>query len=170
MVLEKTLESPLDCKEINLVNPNGNQSWIFLGRTDAEAEAQLFWPPNGKNWLIRKDPDAGKDWRWEEKEMTEDEMVGWHHQLDGRKRANSGSWWWTGRPGILQSIRSQRVRHDWVTELNWTELMRWELPLCHLSEQFTTNTRQFYFSKSRIGKHLGKLKSETSSDPGLKFT
>ena len=81
VVLEKTLESPLDCKEIKLVNPKGNQSWIFIGRTGAEAP--ILWPPDAKNWLIGKDPDAGQDWRQEEKGMTEDEMVGWYHQLDG---------------------------------------------------------------------------------------
>ena len=84
VVLEKTLESPLDCKEIKPVNPKGNQSWKFIGRTDAEAEAPKLWPPDAKNWLIWKDPDAWKDWRQEEKGMrTEDEMVGWHHRLDG---------------------------------------------------------------------------------------
>ena len=85
VVLEKTLEGPLDCKEIKPVHPKGNQSWIFIGRTDAEAETPIFWPPDGKNWFIWKDPDAGKDWRWEEKGTTEDEMVGWHHQHDGRE-------------------------------------------------------------------------------------
>ena len=83
VVLEKTLESHLDYKEIQSVHPKGNQSWIFIGRTDAEAEAPIRWPPDGKNWLIGKDPDAGKDWRQEEKGMTEDEMVGWHHRLNG---------------------------------------------------------------------------------------
>ena len=81
MMLKKTLESPLDCKEIQPVNPKGNQPWIFIGRTDAEAETPVLWPPDAKKWLICKDPDAGKDWRWEEKRMTEDEMVGWHHLL-----------------------------------------------------------------------------------------
>ena len=81
VVLEKTLESPLDCKEIQPVHPKGNQSWIFIGRTDAEAEAPILWPPDAKNWLIWKDLDAGKDWRQEEKGTPEDEMVGWHHQL-----------------------------------------------------------------------------------------
>ena len=85
LVLEKTFESPLDCKEIQPVQPKGNQSWIFIRRTDTEAEAPILWPPDAKNWLIEKDPDAGKDWRWEEKEKTEDEMVGWHHQLDGHE-------------------------------------------------------------------------------------
>ena len=83
MALEKTLESPLDCKNIKPVHPKGNQSWIFIGRTVAEAEAPILWPPELKNWLIGKDPDAGKDWRQEEKGTTEDEMVGWHHRLDG---------------------------------------------------------------------------------------
>ena len=82
-MLEKTLESPLDCKEIQPVNPKGNQSWIFTGRTDAEAP--ILWPPDVKNWLIWKDPDAGKDWKWEEKGTTENEMVGWHHQLKGHE-------------------------------------------------------------------------------------
>ena len=84
-LLEKTFESPLNCKEIKPVNPKGNQSWLFTGRTDAEAETPILWPPDAKNWLIGKDPDAGKDWRQEEKGMTEDEMVGRHHQLDGQE-------------------------------------------------------------------------------------
>ena len=85
MVLEKTLQSPLDCKEIQPVHPKGSQSWIFIGRTDAEAETPILWPPDAKNWLIWKDPDAGKEWRQEEKGMTGDEMVGWHHRLYGRE-------------------------------------------------------------------------------------
>jgi len=122
VVLEKTLESSLDCKEIQLVNPKGNQSWIFIGRTDAEAETPKFWPPDVKNGLIGKDPDAGKDWRQEEKGMTEDEMVGWHHRLNGHEFGQA--------PGVgdgqegwcVQSMGSQRVGHNWVTELNWNEL------------------------------------------------
>ena len=82
MVLEKILESPLDCKEIHPVHPKGNQSWVFTGRTDAEAETPILWPPDVKNWLIEKETDTGKDWRQEEKGIIEDEMVGWHHQLD----------------------------------------------------------------------------------------
>ena len=84
-VLKKTLESPLDYKEIQPVYPKGNQSWIFIGRNDTEAETPILRPPDAKNCLIWKDPDAGKDWRWEEKGMTEDEMVEWHHQLDGHE-------------------------------------------------------------------------------------
>ena len=85
VVLEKTVESPLDCKEIQPVNSKGNQSWIFIGRTEAEAEAPILWPPDMKDWLIGKAPDAGKDWRQEEKGTTEDEMVGWHHWLNGHE-------------------------------------------------------------------------------------
>ena len=84
VVLEKTLESPLDSKEIKPVNPNGDHSWIFIGRTDAEAETPKFWPPDAKNWLIGKAPNAGQDWRQEEKRMTKNEMVWWHHRLDGQ--------------------------------------------------------------------------------------
>ena len=85
VVVEKALESPLDSKEIQPVHPKGNQSWIFIGKTDAEAETPILWPPDGKIWLIWKDPYAGNDWRWEDKGMTEDEMVGWHHRLDGHE-------------------------------------------------------------------------------------
>ena len=85
LVLETTLESPMDCKEIKPDNPKGNQPWIFIGRTDAEVEAPTLWPPDTKNWLTRKDPDAGKDWGQEEKGTTEDEMVGWHHWLNGHE-------------------------------------------------------------------------------------
>ena len=85
VLLEKILESPLDCKEIQPVHPKGDQSWVFIGRTDAEAETPILWPPVAKSWLIGKDPDAGKNWGQEEKGMTEDEMVGWHHWLNGHE-------------------------------------------------------------------------------------
>ena len=126
VVLEKTPESPLDCKEIKPVHPKGNQSWIFTWRTDAEAEIPILWSPDAKNWLIGKDPDAGKVWGWEENGTTEDEMVGWHHRLNGMSLSKLWEMWWTGKPGMLQSMGSQRVRHDWVSELNWTEY-RWTL-------------------------------------------
>ena len=113
VVLEKTLESPLDSWEIKPVLPKGHQPWLFIGRTDAEAEALILWPPDVKNWLIWKDPDAGKDWRWKENRMTEDEMVRWHHRV----WVDCRSWWWTGRPGILQSMGLQRVGYDWTIEL-----------------------------------------------------
>ena len=99
VMLGKTLESPLDCKEIQLCKPKGNQSWIFIGGTDTEAESLILWPPDAKSRLIRKDPDAGNDWRQEEKGMTEDEMVVWHHQLSGNKfEQTSGD---SGRQGSL---------------------------------------------------------------------
>ena len=121
VVLENTLESPLDCKEIQPVHPKGDQSWVFIGRTDAEAETPIPWPPHAKNWLIWKDPDAGKDWRQEEKGT-----IGWDGWMASPTQwtwvwVNSRSWWWTGRPGVLQFMGSQRVGHDWATELNWTE-------------------------------------------------
>ena len=120
VVLEKTLESPLDCKEIQSVHPKGNQSWIFIGRTDAEAEIPIFWPPDAKNWLIGKDPDAVKDWRQEGKGMTG--WDGWMATPTGWTWVwlSSWSWWWTGKPGVLQSMGWQTVEHDreW-RELNW---------------------------------------------------
>ena len=98
---------------IQPVHPKGNQSWIFIGRTDAEAETLILWPPDAKNWLIWKEPDAGKDWRWEEKGATR----GWDGWVASSTQwtwvwVNSRSWWWTGRPGMLQSMGSQRIRHD----------------------------------------------------------
>ena len=115
VVLEKTLESPLDCKEIQPVHSKGHQPWVFFGRNDAKD-----WPPHAKSWLIGKDSDAGRDWGQEEKGTTEDEMAGWHHWLDGHEfEWTPGDWWWTGRPGVLQFMRSPRVGHDWATELNW---------------------------------------------------
>ena len=113
VVLEKTLESPLDCKEIQPVHPKGDQSWVFIGRTDVEAETLILWPPDVKSWLIWKDLDAGKDWGQEEKRTTEDEMVGWHHRLDGHEFEQApGVGDKTGKPGVLQSMGSQRVRHN----------------------------------------------------------
>ena len=112
----RLLRVPLDCKEIQPIHPQGNQSWIFIGRAEAEAETEtpIFWPPDAKNQLIGKDPDAGRDWRWEEKGTTDVWMASptqWTWVW-----VNSGSWW-TGEPGMLQSMGSQRVRHEWVTEL-----------------------------------------------------
>ena len=119
VVLEKTLESPLDCREIQPVHPKGNQSWIFIGRTDAEVEAPTLWPSDVKNWLLRKDPDAGRDWMWEEKGITENEMCGCYHQLNGlefEQALGVGD-----GQGSLASLGSQRVRHT-TERLNWTEL------------------------------------------------
>ena len=102
------------CQEIRSVNPKGNQSWIFIRMTDAEPETPILWPPD-ENWLFGKDPNSGKDWSQKEKEMTEDEMVGWTWVW-----VSSISWWWTGKPGVLQSMGSQRV--DMTEGLNWTKL------------------------------------------------
>ena len=122
VVLEKTLAIPLGCKEIKPVNLKGNQSWIFIGRTDAEAEASILWPPDVKNWLLGKDPDAGTDWGQEEKGMSEDEMVGWYHRLYGHE-SEQGPRVGDGQGSMASySPWSHRVRHDWATELNWTEL------------------------------------------------
>ena len=105
VVLEKTFESPLDCKEIQPVNPKGNQVWIFTGMTDAEAEDPILWPSDAKNWLIGKDPDASQNWRQKEKGMTEDEIVGWHHWLDGHEFEQAPG---VGEgQGLLQSMRPQ---------------------------------------------------------------
>ena len=121
MVLNHGLGEDLrvPCKEIQAVNPKGNQSWILIGRIDAEAETPILWPPGAKNWLTGKDPDAGKDWR-QEKRMTGHD--GWMSSLTQWTWVwvSSGSWWWTGKPGMLQSMVLQRVRHNWVTELKWT--------------------------------------------------
>ena len=120
VVLEKTLESPLDCKEIHPVHPKGDQSWVFIGRTDVEAETPILWPPDAKSWLIWKDPDAGKDWRQEEKGTTEDEMAGWHHRLNGHEFA------WTpgagdGQGGLACCDSWVRKESDMAERLNWIE-------------------------------------------------
>ena len=121
MVLEKTLESPLDCKEIQPVHPKGDQSWVFIGRTDFEAEIPILWPRDANSWLIWKDPDAGKDWEQEEKGTTEDEMVGWHHRLNGH------GFGWTpavgdGQGGLVCCGSWGRKESDTTEWLNWTEL------------------------------------------------
>ena len=120
VVLEKTLESPLDCKEIQPVHSKGDQSWCSLEGLMLKLKLPILWPPDAKNWLTGKDSDAGRDWRRKEKGTT-----GWDGWMASLPRwtwvwVSSRSWWWTGRTGILQSMESQRVGHDWVTELNWT--------------------------------------------------
>ena len=119
-VLEKTLESPLDCKEIQPVHSKGDQSWVFIGRTDAKAETPILWPPDAKSWLIRKDPDSGRDWGQEEKGTTEDEMAGWHHWLDG-----CDSEWipgdGDGQGGLACCGSWGRKEPDTTEQLNWTQ-------------------------------------------------
>ena len=120
-VLEKTLESPLDYKEIQLVHPKGDQSWVFIGRTGVEAETAILWPPDVKSWLIWKDHDVGKDWRQEEKETTEDEMVRWHHQLNGYEFG------WT--PGVGDGQGGLACYSSWgCKESNTTERLNWTEP------------------------------------------
>ena len=121
MVLEKTLESPLDCKEIQPVHSEGDQPWVFFGRIDAEAETPELWPPDAKGWLIGKDSDAGRDWGQEEKGMTEDEMAGWYHQFNGHEFG------WTpgvgdGQGGLACCYSSGLKESDTIEWLNWTEL------------------------------------------------
>ena len=148
VVLEKTLESPFDCKEIQPVHPKGNQPWIVIARTDAEAETPILWPPDAKNWLIWKDPDAGKDWRREERGMTEDEMVGWRHRLDGHgfelnvgdSRGQGGlvccshgvaksrtqlSDWTTTQKGLMR--KRKKLMKAGVTQESFLEMARYEL-------------------------------------------
>ena len=131
VVLEKTLESPLDCKEIQSVHPKGNQSWVFIGRTDVEAETPIFWPPDVKRWLIWKDPDVGKDWGQEQKGMTEDEMVWWHHQLNGHEFEQT-----LGdklREACHAAVHGVTKSQTWLS--NWTEL-NWHERKCHWTAEF----------------------------------
>ena len=137
VMLEKTLESPLDCKEIKPVHPKENQSWIFIGRTDAEAETLILWPPHEKSWLTGKDPNARKDWRLEEKGMTEDEIIGWHHQLNGhefeqlQELVMDREVWRSAVHGLANSL-------TWLS--NWTE---------HLSK---TENRYMIWAKRANGR------------------
>ena len=134
-VVEKTVESPLDCKEIQPVHSKG-ESWVFFGRTDAEAETPILWPPHAKNWLIGKDSDAGRDWGQEEKGTTEDEMAGWHHGLDGREFE------WT--PGVGDGQGGPVCCNSWDLK-SWTQLSDWT----ELNLQLT-NTHSLYRRQSKI--------------------
>ena len=143
VVLEKTLESPWDCKEIQPVHPKGDQSQIFIGRTDTKTETPILWPPDAKNWLIEKEP-----WCWERlRTGGEGDNRGWDGWIASPTQwtwdwVNSGSWWWTGRPGVLWFMGSQRAGHNWATELNWTELntikMMVNIKYAELSSFYTT--------------------------------
>ena len=143
-VLEKTLESPLDSKEFKPVNPKGNKTWILIGRTDAEAVAPILWPPDAKNWLIRKDPDARKDWRLEEKGTTEDETVGWQHQLNGhefeqapgdgegqRSLACHSPWGWKELDTTQWLNNNKGKDAQWLERKSETILFRFEFQLCY---------------------------------------
>ena len=129
VVLEKTLESPLDCKEIQPVHPKGAKSWVFIGKTDFEAQIPILWPPDSKSWLIWKDPDAGKDWGQKKEGKTEDEMVGWHHWLSGH------GFGWTpgvgdGQAGLVCCGSWGRKESDMTERLNWTEYFTIHSPEC----------------------------------------
>ena len=153
VVLEKTLESPLDCKEIQPVHPKGDQSWMFFGRTDAEAETPILWPPNAKSWLTAKNSDAGRDWGQEEKGTTEDEMAGWHHRLDGHEFG------WTpgvgdGQGGLVCCDSWDRKELDTTEQLNWTELnwttLReqmnlWILKICCSLTRLEALVKEYFF-------------------------
>ena len=124
VVLEKTLESPLDCREIQPVHPKWNQSWIFIGRTGTEAKSPILWPPDVKNWLTRKDSDSGKDWRWEERGW---QRMRWLDRITdsmdmslSKLGVGPGSWWWTGKPDVLQFMGHKEL--DTTERLNWNEL------------------------------------------------
>ena len=135
VLLEKTLDSLLDCKEIKSVNPKGNQSWIFIGRTDAEAETLILRPPDAKSWLIRKGPDSGEDWRQEEKGMIEDEMVGWHHRLDGHEFEQA--------PGVDEGQGNLECCSPWgCKESDRTEWLK--LETCTKQDQI------FFFARVRL--------------------
>ena len=140
-MLEKTLESPLDWKEIKAVHPKGNQSWIFIGRTDAEGEAPIFWPPDVKSWLTGKDPDAGKDWRQEGKGTAEDEMVGWHHRLNGHE--------------FEPTLGDSEGHGVWHAVVHWVAKSR-----TRLNDWTTTNTQEKTFLTLREKKLL-KLENST---------
>ena len=152
MVLENTLESPLRFREIKPINPKVNQPWIFTGRTDAKTEAPLLWPPDAKNWLIGKDPDARTDWGQEEKGTTEDERDGWMVSPTQWSWiwANSGRWWWTGKSGVLQSMGSQRVGQKLETEQQQT-CNQWLLGKAshwRLSSHFSRNPMASWSSRA----------------------
>ena len=144
-MLEETHESPLHCKEIKPVNPKGNQSWIFFGRTDAEAEAPVLWPDDGKNLLIGKDPDAGKDWRQEEKGMTEDEMVGWHHRLNGHEFEQAPEVG-DGQESLVCSSSWGCKESDTTKRLDWTDWFSSEAYLQGCCECWQSSSPTSYIS------------------------
>ena len=156
VILEKTLESPLDCKDMQPVHPQGDQCWVFIGRTDVEAEAPILWPPDVKSWLIWKDPDAGKDWGQEEKGMTEDEIVGWHHWLDGH------GFGWTpgvsdGQGGLVCCGLWGCKESDMTERLNWTDLMLAKYFYVSMIANFTFPCLFNYRSHDQIGLFVSEV-------------
>ena len=172
-VVLETLESPLDCK-IKPAHPKGNQSWIFIGWSGAEAEAPILCPHDVKSWLTGKDPEAGKDWEQEEKGGDRG-WDGWMASLTqwARVWVNSGSWWWTGRPGVLYFMESQRIRHDWATELNcsvcvWESERQRKLAFSVMSWGITV--KGWYWEGAMVYPTLGILKGVSSSFTVVSFT
>ena len=163
VVLEKTLESPLDDKEILPVHPKGNQSWVLIGRTDAEAETPILWPHDAKNWLIGKNPDSGKDWRQEEKGTTEDEMVGWHHRLDGHEFEQApvvGD----GQGSLACCSPWGGKESDTTERLNWTELnhhlsLQWVFICCWLKVWSITRINKLWQTDTKWANAIGKTVS-----------
>ena len=160
VVLEKTLESPLDCKEIQPVHSEGDQPWVFFGRTDAKAETPVLWPPHAKSWLIGKDSDAGRDWGKEEKGTTENEMAGWHHWLDGRESE------WTpgvgdGQGGLVCCDSWNRKQSDTTEQLNWTD--GWFM--LRLDRKQQNSLKQLSFNKNtlKIKKNCSIKKSQMNA-------
>ena len=144
----RRLESPLDWKEIKPVNPKGNQSWIFIGRTDAEGETPILWPPDWKKWLSGKDPDAGKDWRWEEKGTTENKMVGWHHQLDGHKFEHTPGFG-AGQGSLACCSPWGHKESDMTKWLNLIKLKQYtHIPICRIHTHTHTHTHTHFPSIS----------------------
>ena len=159
VVLEKTLESPLDCKEVQPVRPKGDQFWVFIGRTDAKVETPILWPPDVKSWLIGKDPDDGRDWRQEEKGMTEDEMAGCHHWLNGRESE------WT--PGVgdgqggLACCNSWGCKESDTTEwLNWTELNLHIVPIRYILFPQILQMRKMRHTEPEIEEYFWGLRKD----------
>ena len=158
MLLENTLEGPLNCEEIQPVHPKGNQSWVFIGRTDAEAKTPILWPPDVKNWLIGKDPDAGKDWRQEEKGTTEDEIVGWHHWPDGHEFEQvpgdgEGQWslvccspWVHKQPDMIEGLNNSNKRKSKIkVHQSVMSVLFFMLCLCVFLLIFCPEGNWFYF-------------------------
>ena len=177
-MLEKTLESLLDCKEIQPINPKGNQSWMFIGRTDAEAEAPILWPPDVKNWLIGKDPDAGKDWKQEEKGMTENKMVGWHHRLDGHEFGQAPGVG-DGQGGLVCFSLRGCKESDTTEQLNWPELKGlcrqimsasvhwWSLRKGQLAWKISANRRKQTQTKINSGEDVERREPSHTVDGNL---
>ena len=163
MVLEKTLESPLNCKEIQPVHPKWDQSWMFIGRTDAEAETPILWPPDAKNWLTGKDPDVGKDWSQREKGTTEVEMAGWHHQLDGfefEQALGIGD----GQESLACCSPWGRKESDMTEQLNSTFVSRWDRQNCASSNFFINSIFASKVEKIILLCQIGDILEERHSE------